>query len=114
MRRSKKATPSNGASLARRQRCVSLSSMNTHQAKTVKRLCWLLLAGIFVFHFWADGRNATLMQELQRHGATAANAREELHWLCAPLNVAALAVLLLIATLSYRTRLGRITKGSSQ
>ena len=60
-------------------------------------------------HCWTDGRNATLMQELERHGAAAANAREQLHWLCAPLNVAALAVLLLIATLSYRTRLGRIT-----
>ena len=88
--------------------------MNTHRAKAVKRLCWLLLAGIFVFHFWADGRNATLMHELQRHGATAAGAREQLNWLCAPLNVAALAVLFLIGALSYRTRLGRITKGSSQ
>src|SRR6267142_3690752 len=70
----------------------SLSNMNTHRAKAVKRLCWLLLVGIFVFHFWADGRNATLMHELQRHGATAASAREQLNWLCAPLNVAAVAV----------------------
>ena len=91
-----------------------LSNMNTHRAKAVKSVCWLLLVGIFVFHFWADGRNATIMQELQRRGATAASAREQLNWLCAPLNVAALTVLFLIGALSYGTRLGRITKGSSQ
>ena len=92
----------------------ALSNMNTHRAKAVKSVCWLLLVGIFVFHFWADGRNATIMQELQRRGATAASAREQLNWLCAPLNVAALTVLFLIGALSYGTRLGRITKGSSQ
>jgi hypothetical protein len=70
--------------------------------KSVKRMCWLLLIVICVFHVWSDGTNATRMNELQRQGQSLASARDQMSWLCAPLNIAALAVLVAITALSIK------------
>jgi hypothetical protein len=42
------------------------------------------------------------MNELQRQGQSLASARDQMAWLCAPLNIAALAVLVAIAALSIK------------
>jgi hypothetical protein len=76
--------------------------MKTHGTRFFKNVCWLLLVAICVFHVWSDGRNGTLMQELLRQGQSPVSAREEIYWLCAPLNIAALSVLILIITLSIK------------
>ena len=42
------------------------------------------------------------MQELQRQGQTLDSARQQIHWLCAPLNIATIFVLVSIAALSIK------------
>jgi hypothetical protein len=74
--------------------------------KSVKRMCWLLLIAVCGFHVWSDGRNAMLMRELQRQGQTLDSAREQIHWLCAPLNIVTLTVLVSIAALSIKWKRG--------
>ena len=66
----------------------------------VKKACWLLLIALCVFHTWSDGRNAMLMRQLQRQGQSIASARDQIYWICAPLNITTLIVLVLIVTLS--------------
>lgn len=80
----------------------ALSDMRTDTTRSVKKICWLLLIAICVFHAWSDGRNGMLMKELQRQGSSLASAREQIYWLCAPLNIAALIVLVLIVILSIK------------
>jgi len=76
--------------------------MKTVRTRSVKNVCWLVFIAICVFHAWFDGRNGTLMHELQRQGQSLDTAREQLHWLCTPLNIATLTVLVLIVTLSVK------------
>lgn len=47
-----------------------------------------------------------LMRELQRQGQTLDSAREQIHWLCAPLNIVTLTVLVSIAALSIKWKRG--------
>jgi hypothetical protein len=35
--------------------------MKTDRIKSIKRICWLLLIAICVFHAWFDGRNGMLI-----------------------------------------------------
>jgi hypothetical protein len=42
------------------------------------------------------------MNELQRQGHSLASARDQMDWVCAPLNIAAFAVLVAIAALSIK------------
>jgi len=92
------------ASLARSSSSVSFAlGISTHYEKShQKNVCWLVFIAICVFHAWFDGRNGTLMHELQRQGQSLDTAREQLHWLCTPLNIATLTVLVLIVTLSVK------------
>jgi hypothetical protein len=83
-----------------------LSEMNPDRTRIVKRVCWLLLIVTCVFHVWSDGRNATRMNELQRQGQTLDSARQQIHWLCAPLNIATLTVLVSIAAFSIKWKRG--------
>lgn len=76
--------------------------MKTDKIRSIKRICWLWLIAICVFHAWCDGRNGVLMMELQRQGASLAGAREQIYWLCAPLNIATIIVLVLIVILSIK------------
>jgi hypothetical protein len=43
-----------------------------------------------------------LMKELQRQGQSLAGAREQVYWLCAPLNIATFIVLVLIVIFSIK------------
>src|SRR5207245_7326370 len=79
-----------------------LSAMKTGRIRSVKRICWFSLIGLCVFHGWSDARNITLMRELQRHGQSLASAREQIHWLCGPLNVGTLVALAAIVILSIK------------
>jgi hypothetical protein len=88
--------------------------MRTDSIRSVKNICWLLLIAICVIHAWFDGRNGMLMMKLQRQGASLASAREQIYWLCAPLNIATIIVLVLTVVLSIKekwsksaSRLGR-------
>ena len=76
--------------------------MKADWTRAVRKGCWLLFVGICVFHVWSDGKNGALMQELKRQGQTLDSAREQIHWLCAPLNIATLSVLASIAGLSIK------------
>ena len=76
--------------------------MKTDRTRSVKNVCWLLFIGLCVFHALSDGRNGTLMEELQRQGQSLASAREQLYWICAPLNIATFTVLVLIVTFSVK------------
>jgi hypothetical protein len=76
--------------------------MKTDRIRSAKRTCVLSLIAICVVHMWSDGKNGTLMMELQREGQSLANAREQIHWLCAPLNIATFIVLVLIVVLSIK------------
>jgi len=52
------------------------------------------------------------MQELQRQGQSLASAREQLYWLCTPLNIATFTILVLIVTLSVKwKRSGSVQRG---
>ena len=75
--------------------------MKAVRVRSVKNVCWLLFIGICVFHAWFDGRNGALMQELERQGKSFTSARDQL-WLCAPLNIATLTLLVLIVKLSVK------------
>ena len=90
--------------LARSSSSVSfaLSVMKADRIRSIKKLCWLLLVAICVFHVWSDGRNGMLVKELQLQGQSLASAREQIHWLCAPLNIATFIVLVLIVILSIK------------
>jgi len=76
--------------------------MKPVRTRSVKNVCWLLFIVICVFHAWFDGRNGTLTQALQLQGQSLDAAREQVHWLCAPLNIATLTVLVLIVALSVK------------
>jgi hypothetical protein len=52
------------------------------------------------------------MRELQRQGQSLEGAREQIHWLCAPLNIAAFSVLVLIAIMSIKLKKNRIPEPS--
>jgi uncharacterized membrane protein AbrB (regulator of aidB expression) len=60
----------------------------------VSRILLLVLAAICVFHFWSDGKNISLMTELQQQGVRAAEISQRVRFLCAPLNIAAIVVLI--------------------
>jgi hypothetical protein len=76
--------------------------MNADRTKFVRRVCWLLLVVICVFHAWFDGRNGTRMNELTLQGHSLESARDRMNWLCAPFNIATFAVLVAIAALSIK------------
>jgi cobalamin biosynthesis protein CobD/CbiB len=78
--------------------------MNTRRLRLVRRVCWLLLFAICAFHVRSDGANGVLMRELERQGQSPASARAQIHWLCAPLNIATLVVLVVIAGLSVKQK----------
>ena len=81
---------------------LTLSDMKAVRVRSVKNVCWLLFIVICVFHAWFDGRNGTLMHALEGQGQSLDTAREQLRWLCAPLNIATLTVLVLIVALSVK------------
>jgi hypothetical protein len=60
----------------------------------VSRILLLVFAAICVFHFWSDGKNCSLMIELGQQGVSPREIQQRLHFLCAPLNVAAIVVLI--------------------
>lgn len=88
----------------RRGSVPALSDMKTDRIRSIKKISWVLLITICGFHAWFDGRNGMLMQELQRQGQSLVSAREQIFWLCAPLNVATFIVLFLIAILSIKRK----------
>jgi hypothetical protein len=53
----------------------------------------LSLLGVVGFHLWSDGRNAASTRQLRLAGATAEQIQQQIRWLCAPLNLTALALL---------------------
>jgi hypothetical protein len=81
---------------------VSLAEMNAAKTGFVRRACWLLLISICVFHAWSDGRHGIRMNELQRQGQSLESARDQINWLCSPLNIAAFTVLAVIAAMSIQ------------
>jgi hypothetical protein len=78
--------------------------MKADTIRSVRKICWFLLIATCVFHLWSDGRNIALMGELQRAGESPDSAREQIHWLCTPLNIAAFILLALIAVLSVKLK----------
>lgn len=67
---------------------------------TWKWVCWVLLILVCGFHFFSDGRNSGRMQELRRTGGDLS----QIHWLCARLNIAAIALIILIIVLGIISR----------
>jgi len=93
--------PLSGLSLsaARGGRSLIVILMTTDRIRSIKNICWLLLIAICVFHAWFDGRNGMLMEKLERQVASLASAGH-VYWLCAPLNIATIIMLVLIVVLS--------------
>ena len=74
-----------------------MRALTKERFKTVRRILWILFAGICVFHFIYDGKSTGAMMRLvHEQGLPRDMALKKILWLCAPLNIAAFFVLVSI------------------
>ena len=77
--------------------------MSAHGFRVVKRLCWALFVSVCVFHLWLHARSMTHVEKDQR-GQSHIVGTASTDSLCAPLNVAAVSLLVVIGGLSILGR----------
>ena len=60
----------------------------------VSRILFLVFIAICLVHLWLDGRNISLMMKLRQQGLSPAEIHKRIYFLCGPLNVSAIVVLI--------------------
>jgi len=60
----------------------------------VSRILFLVFIVICLVHLWLDWRNTSLMMKLRQEGLSTVEIQRRIHFLCGPLNVSAIMVLI--------------------